>query len=80
MTPCLKVLFNKILKEEKYPEMWNTSYMIPIHKKGCKSDADNYRCLSVGSAMGKIFNFIINERQISHIEDRNLLSNTQSGF
>jgi hypothetical protein len=36
--------------------------------------------LSVGSSMGKIFNSILNERIISHLNENQLLSNTQSGF
>lgn len=78
--PCLELLFNCVLDVGCYPKSWNTSYVIPIHKKGSKQDPDNYRCLSVGSAMGKLFNSIINDRLITYLDTNNLLSKTQSGF
>jgi hypothetical protein len=72
------LLFNCVLDSGEYPQLWNGSYVIPIHKKGPEIEKDNYRCLSVGSAMGKLFNSI--ERIISHLEENNYLSDSQNGF
>jgi hypothetical protein len=80
IVPCLKLLFNSVLDSGEFPHQWNTSFVIPIHKKGPKDVMDNYRCLSVGSSMGKIFNSILNERIICHLDENSLLSETQNGF
>ena len=41
----LIILFNKIIKTEKSPEDWSKMIITPIHKKGDKLNADNYRAL-----------------------------------
>ena len=45
-----------------YP--WNESVITPLHKKGNKSDPDNYRAIAVSSVMGKLFSAILLERLI----------------
>ena len=39
-TQLLEKLFNKCFDTATYP--WNNSIITPLHKKGCKSDPDNY--------------------------------------
>jgi exonuclease III len=55
-------LFNACLDSGTYP--WNNSIISPLHKKGCKSDPDNYRAVAVGSVMGKLFSTILLNRLI----------------
>ena len=58
----LKV-FNESLNHGVYP--WNTALITPLHKKGDKSDPNNYRAIAVGSNLGKLFSGILLERLIS---------------
>ena len=37
-----------------------------LHKKGNKSDPDNYRAIAVGSVIGKLFSTILLERLIKY--------------
>ena len=53
-------LFNICFDNSVYP--WNESITTPIHKKGDKSNPDNYRAIAVRSVIGKIFSIIILER------------------
>jgi len=53
-------LFNTCLLRGKYP--WNNSIITPLHKKGSKSDPDNYRAVAVSSVIGKLFSTILLER------------------
>ena len=48
-TLCLQVhkLITSIWKKEKLPEEWKESVIVPIHKKGNKTDCSNCRCISL---------------------------------
>ena len=56
----LEKLFNQCFDTATYP--WNNSIITPLHKKGCKSDPDNYRAVAVSSTIGKLFSTIILNR------------------
>ena len=58
----LKNIFNICFKNGIYP--WNGSVISPLHKKGSKSDPDNYRAIAVSSVIGKLFSTILLERLI----------------
>ena len=48
-TICLEIhkLIISIWKKEKLPEEWKESIIVPIHKKGDKTDGSNYRGVSL---------------------------------
>jgi len=48
-TICLEIhkLVTSIWKKEKLPEEWKESIIVPIHKKGDKTDCNNYRGMSL---------------------------------
>ena len=56
----LTSIFNACLINAVYP--WNCSIISPLHKKGNKSDPDNYRAVAVSSVIGKLFSTILLER------------------
>ena len=62
-TQLLEKLFNKCFDTATYP--WNNSIITPLHKKGCKSDPDNYRAVAVSSTIGKLFSTILLNRILS---------------
>ena len=50
----LLLLFNNILSEGVFPEIWARGMIIPIHKSGSLNDPNNYRG-SITSCLGKLF-------------------------
>ena len=52
----------------------------PVFKKGVKSDLNNYRPISVISAVSKVFEKIVYDQLCQYLNDNKLLSSCQSGF
>jgi len=58
-----------IWKKEKLPEEWKESIIIPIHKKGDKTDCNNYRGISPLPTTYKILSNILLSRLISYAKE-----------
>ncbi len=54
--------------------------VINIHKSGSITDPGNYRGITLTSALGKLFNSIINERLVEYLCGNNLQTKFQCGF
>ena len=76
----LSRLFEAILRQNKWPKIWKTSHVVPVHKKGSRSEAANYRPVSLLSVVGKVLEGIIVEHLTAHLETQHLLSARQFGF
>ena len=74
----LMYLFNLSLKSSTFPDIWKSSYIVPLHKKGSKSDISNYRGISKLSAIPKLFEKIITDI-LKHQVSQNV-SPYQHGF
>ena len=48
-------VFIFVTEKRKWPDQWNVSVGIPIFKKGNRQDYSNYRIISLGNVMSKIF-------------------------
>ena len=62
------------------PDSLKTQYVTPVYKKGDKTEAANYRPISITSHIIKIFERVIRKSLVSHMENNNLLSSKQHGF
>ena len=74
-------LFNKCLKESCFPDCWKVSSVVPVFKNvGERSTAKNYRPVSLLSVVSKVFEKLVNNRIIDHLEKCGLFSDFQYGF
>ena len=80
IVPLLTELFNAIFDLHDFPEIWSHSVIVPIHKKGSTSITDNYRGISLLSALGKVFTAILSKRLRSWMESENKVCTEQAGF
>ena len=77
----LAKLFNKCLKESCFPDCWKVSSVVPVFKNvGERSTAKNYRPVSHLSVVCKVFEKLVNNRIIDHLEKCGLFSDFQYGF
>ena len=76
----LTKFFNFVLDKGSFPNAWSVSLMVLIHKKGPKSELENYRGISLLSSLSKVFCAIINNRLVEWGTGNNLFSMSQFGF
>jgi hypothetical protein len=74
-------LFNVVLDTGIIPETWTTGIIIPVYKnKGCPTDPDNFRAITLISCLGKLFISIVNTRLIFFANEVTLIHENQAGF
>ena len=76
----LAQLFQHSLDEGKLPNDWKVANVVPIHKKGKRSQPNNYRPVSLTSVTCKILKHVICHHIWEHLEQHNILSDFQHGF
>ena len=81
LSHILAELFNECLKESCFPDCWNVSSVVPVFKNvGERSTPKNYRPVSLLSVVSKVFEKLVNNRIVDHLEKRGLFSDFQYGF
>ena len=77
----LAELFNKCLKESCFRDCWKVSSVVPVFKNvGERSTAKNYRPVSLLSVVSKVFEKLVNNWIVDHLEKCGLFSDFQYGF
>ena len=77
----LAELFNKCLKESCFPDCWKVSSVVPVFKNvGEWSTAKNYHPVSLLSVVSKVFEKLVNNRIVDHLEKCGLFSSFQYSF
>jgi len=68
------------MDEGSVPEDWKKSNVNPIFKKGSRSQAENYRPVSLTSVICKVFESLIRDAMVKYLEDNFLIGDSQHGF
>ena len=77
----LPELFNKCLKESCFPDCWKISSVVPVFKNvGERSTAKNYSLVSLLSVVSKVFEKLVNNSIIGHLQKCFYFSDFQYGF
>lgn len=79
---CLPLchIFDSSLKDGTLPVAWKIADVIPIHKKGCLLNPNNYRPISLTSNCCKLMEKIINKEILNYLLVNKLINNNQHGF
>ena len=59
VTIPLKIIFERSLKKEIFPEIWQKDNVVPMHKKEDKTLIKNYHPISLLPIFGNIFKRVI---------------------
>ena len=77
----LAELFNKCVQESCFPDCWKVSLVVPVFKNlGKRSTAKNYRPFSRLSVVSKVFEKLVNNWIVDHLEKCGLFSDFHYGF
>ena len=74
------MLYNQSLQSGQLPLDWKCANIIPVFKKGVKSEASNYQPISLTSKIIKILESIICNSIHKLIANHNLIHPHQHGF
>ena len=65
----LATLFNKCLKDSCFPDFWKVSSVVPVFKNvGERFTAKSYLSVSLLSVVSKVFEKLVNNRIVDHLE------------
>ena len=76
----LAMIFNSSLRHGIFPDIWKLARVTPIFKSGSRSDANNYRPISVISVFSRILERIVHDQMYDYLRSRGILTISQSAF
>ena len=76
----LSLIFSKSFSEGELPQDWKDVIITPLHKKGNKEFASNYRLISLTSIGCKFMESMIKDDILAYLVSNKLLTNLQHGF
>jgi len=80
LAPALLIVYKKLLEAGHSPEDWRKANVSPIYKKGAKGEPGNYRPVSLTSVACKLFETLVRDAIIKHLDENNLVTDDQHGF
>ena len=73
-------IFNASIMTGIFPNDLKVAIISPIHKSGCKTQCNNYRPISVLSAVAKILESLISKQLETYLEVNGVITEHQAGF
>ena len=74
------LLWSASFSNSSVPSCLKLQYITPIFKKGVKSKQENYRPVSITSHLTKVFEKLVKQSVVSHLDHFELHSENQHGF
>ncbi|KAJ8704619.1 hypothetical protein PYW07_011807 [Mythimna separata] len=80
LVPIITHVCNLCISAGVFPTAFKKALVHPIHKSGRRDDVNNYRPISILTAMSKILERILNKSLTSFLGANNILADNQYGF
>ena len=74
------VIINKIIKLGYYPKKWAEGITSLLLKEGDEEDPNNYRAITVASAISKILAVLLDDYLAAYVEEKGIMSPLQIAF
>ena len=74
----LAIIFNRSLAEGRFPTVWKTADVVPVHKSGSVHRVENYRPISILCCVAKILEKFVFDRMYAAAKP--IISTFQHGF
>ena len=78
--PILLKIFVRSYEESQVPLLMKEAHVVPLHKGGSKLSTNNYRPVSLTPIIAKVFESLIYDPLLAHVEGNNMLKEVQHGF
>ena len=73
-------LFNQSINQGTFPNQLKHALIVPIFKKGSKTNTNNYRPISLLNIFSKIFEKLMKKHLVNFLDHNNTISPNQFGF
>ena len=80
IAPSMVHIFNASIMTGIFPNDLKIAIISPIHKSGCKTQCNNYRPISVLSAVAKILESFISKQLETYLDENGVITEHQAGF
>lgn len=80
ISPYLSEIFRASMDSGSIPEIWKSSIVVPIFKKGERNNPENYRPISLTCAICRVIERIIVTKIYEFLTRNKLISENQFGF
>ena len=77
LAPALTILFNQSLASGEVPKIWKHAFIQPVFKKGDRSQAANYRPISLTCICCKLLEHIIRHEISDHLAQHSIITDAQ---
>jgi len=76
----IAMIFQRSFDTGLLPLDWKSANIVPIFKKGKRTDRSNYRPVSLTSVACKVMESIIKEKLLNFLQENNVINEAQHGF
>ena len=80
IAPALTLIYQASYEQGQVPDDWKSAFVTPLFKNGDKSNACNYRPVSLTLCCCKVMEHIVHSHLIKFLENNKILSDYQHGL
>ena len=73
-------IYDKTIENSTYPEILKTTILLPIFKKGNRSDISNYRPIALLNWLSKTYENILHNQLNYYLQNNKIINENHNGF